>query len=576
MAASVGRPPAAYSRPVGGNPGPHSSGLTSSVQPDLGPHCSGLDPGFSAHLHQPVFVPPAVYTHAPPPPFLHYQWPTPFPFPPFPGYPGFGMVLPTPPYLEAPAYLLPHPHIQPVDYRRLLPPQVPAQYPNPTHRTRLPYVPPKETANSEVQTEIAMGFLWPPDVSDSGHGTGSNPSHSPGSSSAGLDNRSTVQSFTGMYIGSGVSDGTNEDVANAKHEVLFKVLRLPQADTEVCLESCETVGPVDLPFCERPSLNYRENLECSENLSCMFLDGEPENSNGTNLHYDLPDMAPSKMSSSNCPAKQKLNESIWSVESLEPYIPSQEWLMENSLLEPGIQKPVQEARKDRLSAQSDKIVKVIKPSPAPPVFIMSVQMSEDGLDINVQDEQQSPPEPEQDQSSVQCEHDALSLPTPMPSEAVSPTEDENDESSSEPEAAAPSPNQEAPVEDELQEKGPSCQEEMLLQSLAEKLSFPGKLVCHTQMDGDPVTLQKITKMLPSKGHLMDFGVQCSKGQDPKCFCGMLTYRPNKNHVNTQTSGTVKLKLSGSVEMCRKGLVSGGGPLDGHTNQQEVHTTEQLI
>lgn len=331
------------------------------------------------------------------------------------------MVVPTPPYLEAPAYILPH--VQPVDYRRFLPPQVPAQYLNQTRRTRQPYVP-RETVNTEVQTELNIGTFrarWPPDVSDSGRGTSSNASHSQASSSpkqdpaegGGEENGNCVhQSFTGMYIGSGVSDNTdNEEIAQVKKgEALSKVLRLPHADTEVHLESWETAGTIDLAFCERPSLNSRENLHCSVNSSYMFR--EPENSNGTDLDYDLADMEPYKMSSRNCQMKQKLDESIWSVESLEPFIPSRDWLLENGLLEPETNKLVEEARKDGLSAQSDdEIVKVDKERRQSwRWFSMSVQMSEDGLDINVQDEQQSPPKPEQDQSSVHSDQESLSFP----------------------------------------------------------------------------------------------------------------------------------------------------------------------
>lgn len=102
------------------------------------------------------------------------------------------MVLPPfapPPYVDSPAYMLPHPHLQPVDYRRLLPPQLPvptAPYQNPVGRGRIrpPYAAPfRETVNSAVQTESARGYAdgSPPIRSDSGHGTASD---SPSSSSS--------------------------------------------------------------------------------------------------------------------------------------------------------------------------------------------------------------------------------------------------------------------------------------------------------------------------------------------------------------------------------------------------------
>lgn len=106
------------------------------------------------------------------------------------------MVIPPfapPPYVDSPAYILPHPHIQPVDYRRFLHPQVPApsapyQNPNPLRRIRLPQAAPvRETASSAVQTEPSQRNLGrypdgsPPIRSDSGHGTTSD---SPASSSS--------------------------------------------------------------------------------------------------------------------------------------------------------------------------------------------------------------------------------------------------------------------------------------------------------------------------------------------------------------------------------------------------------
>lgn len=109
---------------------------------------------------------------------------------------GYGMVIPPfapPPYVDSPAYILPNPHIQPVDYRRLLHPQVPVpnapyQNPNQTRRIRLPHTAPvRETVNSAVQTEPTQRHVGhfadgsPPIRSDSGHGTTSD---SPSSSSS--------------------------------------------------------------------------------------------------------------------------------------------------------------------------------------------------------------------------------------------------------------------------------------------------------------------------------------------------------------------------------------------------------
>lgn len=121
------------------------------------------------------------------------------------------MVLPPfapPPYLDSPAYILPHPHIQPVDYRRFLHPQVPppnAPYPNQNtlRRIRLPQAAPvRATVNSAVQTEAAQrnGGLYadgsPPIRSDSGHGTTSD---SPSSTSSSQKQTSESCSLTSNH-----------------------------------------------------------------------------------------------------------------------------------------------------------------------------------------------------------------------------------------------------------------------------------------------------------------------------------------------------------------------------------------
>lgn len=117
---------------------------------------------------------------------------------------GYGMVIPPfapPPYVDSPAYILPNPHIQPVDYRRLLHPQVPvpnAPYQNPNHtrRNRLPHTAPvRETVNSAVQTEPIQRHVHhytdggTQIRSDSGHGTTSD---SPSSSSSSSQKQASV------------------------------------------------------------------------------------------------------------------------------------------------------------------------------------------------------------------------------------------------------------------------------------------------------------------------------------------------------------------------------------------------
>ncbi|XP_026168613.1 bucky ball isoform X2 [Mastacembelus armatus] len=142
-------------------PSQNNNGPPNSGQQDPGLHTAIQDAGPPSQSQHQFPSRPFLYIHAPaPPPFFHYQWPMPFSYNPFVGLPGmgYGMVMPPfppPHYMDVPAYILPHPHIQPVDYRRLLHPQVhatntPYQNPNQSRRVRLPV---RETVNTEVQTE---------------------------------------------------------------------------------------------------------------------------------------------------------------------------------------------------------------------------------------------------------------------------------------------------------------------------------------------------------------------------------------------------------------------------------------
>lgn len=112
------------------------------------------------------------------------------------------------PYMDSPAYIVPHPHIQPVDYRRFLHPHVhvpnmPYQNPNQGRRVRPPNSAPyRETVNSAVQTEPTQrpgdGYMdgSPPIRSDSGHGSATD---SPSSSSS-VTNKPLVPEIQGYIL----------------------------------------------------------------------------------------------------------------------------------------------------------------------------------------------------------------------------------------------------------------------------------------------------------------------------------------------------------------------------------------
>lgn len=90
--AAVNRPPSAHPGPNGGNLHTRpNSGIPNSGPQDPGLHGTSQDPGLSSYPQHHVSARPIFYVPAPPPPpFFHYQWPMPFSYNPFAGFPGMG------------------------------------------------------------------------------------------------------------------------------------------------------------------------------------------------------------------------------------------------------------------------------------------------------------------------------------------------------------------------------------------------------------------------------------------------------------------------------------------------------
>ncbi|XP_035526017.1 uncharacterized protein buc2l [Morone saxatilis] len=289
---------AAVNKPPPGHPGPDVGNLHScpnsyvpnSGQQDPGMHGISQDPGHSSYPQHNVSARPFFYVPAPPPPpFLQYQWPMPFSYNPLAGFSGmgYGMVMPPfppPPYMEAPAYILPHPHIQPVDYRRLLHPQVHApnalyQNPNQTRRIRPPHtVPVKETVNSAVQTEPTQrgtgsyGDGSPPSRSDYGHGTSSN-SQSSSKSSSQKQGSTEVENYTlpssnakDLQVPSTCKKGTVEHSFNTPHPTGTKTVQShirATVETHKCRKDSvdqENVVPFRNGHCNMWSVSSPENM----------------------------------------------------------------------------------------------------------------------------------------------------------------------------------------------------------------------------------------------------------------------------------------------------------------------------
>ncbi|KAI4787501.1 hypothetical protein KUCAC02_036424, partial [Chaenocephalus aceratus] len=293
-AKAVNKPQSAHPSRVHGNTRANSGG-PSSDQHHPGLYTPCQDPGAPPHHSHPPTLPPTphpqhhlpgrpvFYVHAPPPPPFHpSQWPMPFSYNPFAGFPGMGYGMGMPPfpppnpYMEVPAYIMPRPHMQPVDYRRFIHPQAQAPsvaYQNPYEPCRVhPYQPcrvrphhtdpVRETVNS-VQTEPQQrgrGFSEesPLISADSGSGTKIN---SPSSSSSISQKQNSAEVENDASHSSNEKDLPVKETSN-KHG--FKVLR-PTGTTAIqsCIRATldtqnsrkESVGQENVPPCRNAHCN---------------------------------------------------------------------------------------------------------------------------------------------------------------------------------------------------------------------------------------------------------------------------------------------------------------------------------
>ncbi|XP_048868412.1 bucky ball-like [Brienomyrus brachyistius] len=130
--------------------------------PPEGPHLAQASCPTHQENQPPPHLRPFFYVQ-PSQSYIPYQWPVPVPYNPYCGLPSFGynMIMPPNlygfppnPYMEAPAYIIPHAQLHLADYRRMLNPQFPPAVAYHARRFRCQHVMvPRETVSSEVQTE---------------------------------------------------------------------------------------------------------------------------------------------------------------------------------------------------------------------------------------------------------------------------------------------------------------------------------------------------------------------------------------------------------------------------------------
>lgn len=304
--------------------------------------------------------------------------------------------------------------------------------------------------------------------------------------------------------------------------------------------------PVETVDSASKCLPHNEDLNRSHKL--------PDNE--TNLLDDTTDIIPYQL------PNRKMNESVWSVESLAPFIPTKEWLLQNGMFEhEDIIEMVEEAENCR------HVTKNVNPSVKADRQTCGVSssdlvpMSDSWLDFSTPAEKQSllkEPEMESEilsrtgglkegQNMSPSEKDCTASPTCLRSKTMCSTTSKGVEEnrSSEP-VANQSPNQESLIIDEQQTNSPGSSDEhapLFLSSAAgQTVSSMVHLIVQNKVDNrtrgkeqvrnEQLCVQKadqkICEASPSKGPLVDSGVQCT---EISCFCEELNSGMGHNRRN---------------------------------------------
>ncbi|XP_065809402.1 uncharacterized protein [Labrus bergylta] len=352
------------------------------------------------------------------------------------------------------------------------------------------------------------------------------------------------------------ADNTEALLTSQDSETLFNILRLPGTLHKLLSEDKRVV--------ELPST---DELLLSLNQSERLPDNEPENE--TTPHAHSTELIPYQMSSNSFQMKRKLNESVWSVESLPSFIPNKEKLQQSGLFEPDVIVDMMEQEDDggpltqnehlrshkeksshRFSSSDSVLMSdswLLFSTPAEKLSQSKKTETEGGMNSPEGKEQK------RDQSTTPSEKVPSASPPRWQSvvNVSSPPKDKADENrSSEPEANQ-SPNQECFLVTEQTERSPrsreqekplpsnSAEEEITLCQLipqhgadveveeracvnAEESERRNQQLCVPEVEHTTAAVS------PSKGHLVDCGVQCSELTDRKCPCeSQSSTEPNK-------------------------------------------------
>ncbi|XP_028438188.1 uncharacterized protein LOC114558401 [Perca flavescens] len=149
--------------------------------------------------------------------------------------------------------------------------------------------------------------------------------------------QSPTQTKNGLVAADSTNDNAERNLSSKNSATLFQILKLKKAHGERKAECRRENEPVGLIGSLKRSLPYTEKLLHSHNKSRKLPNNEQEDDE-TNPHEDTTEIIPYQMNS--CRTERKMNESVWSVASLPPFVPTKEWLLQNGMLEPEVTDPV--------------------------------------------------------------------------------------------------------------------------------------------------------------------------------------------------------------------------------------------
>ncbi|XP_008333020.1 uncharacterized protein LOC103396640 isoform X2 [Cynoglossus semilaevis] len=292
--------------------------------------------------------------------------------------------------------------------------------------------------------------------------------------------------------------------SSTETDALFKIVKLP---APLCDLLSDTTG-------EEQLLDSNGSLKHCPPCTAELFDS----CNDERTMEREAEVISSQITLSSCLSKGKTNESIWSVESLAPYIPSKGWLLQNGMTEPDV--IAEEPESCQGLRDSDMERHFIFRSPGGQSPVKKTDSENEGYAFKIIKKKQAN---QNHRSSPETRGDE----SPLTSEQV------DDKRSSEPEAYQ-SPNQELLILKRIQESIQQFSEEEGTDVLStateegslasdhqeEEVAQDAENVCSVRNEQlcVPVAEDEMDVMLLKnrRGRLVDLGVQC---ENVGCFCG---------------------------------------------------------